>query len=92
MTASPSRTKLFVLSFRAASTISGSLGPVEAASGEQSHARAVAGYDQAIAVVLDFVQPAGTVRDFGGGAWRSQIHAALRLINRERAGGTIVSI
>ena len=41
------------------------IAPVVTVAGEQPHALAVALNDQAIAVVLDFVDPLRPVRDFG---------------------------
>ena len=42
-----------------------SIGPVVAVSGEQAHALALALNYQAIAVVLDFMQPVGPRRNLG---------------------------
>jgi hypothetical protein len=42
------------------------ISPVKAAAGEQLHRLAVAADDQAVAVVLDLVHPAGAGRRLGG--------------------------
>jgi hypothetical protein len=72
MTASPSSTNRFCRTLRAAlSDPRVALGPVVTAPGDQADAVAVAFQAEAIAVVLDFVEPVRTNRDagrFGGDA------------------------
>ena len=79
-TASPSITNDVFRLRSAASAISGNRRPVVAIAGEQAHAFALALDDQAIAVVLDFVDPFRPVRDLGPRVGMQGSNATVRMV------------